>query len=367
MTVLKRELGGRVLEKLPGILQSEVIMHDTLFSQMDVSPLIQHFFGTKPEDVKASSDASNPTVPMKHQQPAATAGHTGGKPSVSLRLRPPQEQSSGPAAGPTAVAVQNKIALLQPFARPELGRKIISEGQRSAADPYGAPVAAAAETTGFMSFQDMKRRLEDTLCGMLHMERHELQGNTSFRDLGVDSISGVELMNEMNRSLGLNLSAVLIYDYSTVEELARHISTEYAPGQPAGQKGRHTNDEAEEKAVRHSVADIFSRLLHVRPEELAPNTVFRDLGVDSISGVELVRELSLALDLSLSATIIYDLPTLDELCRYLIQERSGKQGQAETYRTQESSQDQEALSLLERLQSEQLDIDTVDQWLEGWR
>jgi acyl carrier protein len=44
-----------------------------------------------------------------------------------------------------------------------------------------------------------------------------------FSEYGVDSVTGVELINSINASLGIVLRTTALFDYASVGELSRHI------------------------------------------------------------------------------------------------------------------------------------------------
>ncbi len=96
------------------------------------------------------------------------------------------------------------------------------------------PRSAAREASSF------KRRLvglsenevKNALLELVHSQTALVLGHASsrtvgvgqtFKDLGLDSLAGVELRNALNSATGLQLAATLIFDYPTPDELASHL------------------------------------------------------------------------------------------------------------------------------------------------
>lgn len=69
--------------------------------------------------------------------------------------------------------------------------------------------------------------------------------------------------------------------------------------------------------LRRLVVDQLASVLRLQPEQIAGTKAFRALGLDSLMGLELRNRLERALELKLSASVIWNYPTVDQLCAYL--------------------------------------------------
>jgi acyl carrier protein len=89
-----------------------------------------------------------------------------------------------------------------------------------------------------------------------------------------------------------------------------------APGEPAPGKPAPAGDDQEQLldlVRRHAAAALG----HSDPGTVGPDQAFRDLGFDSLTGVELRNRLSSSTGLRLPAGLISDNPTPEALTRYL--------------------------------------------------
>ncbi len=117
----------------------------------------------------------------------------------------------------------------QPVAQPEPGRAELAESLRN------------------LEPNERRRRLVDLVCGQVaavlgHPEGHAVDPERAFEDLGLDSLSGVELRNRLSAETGLALPRTLVFDYPTAAAVAAHLAHELLHENP--HDVRRLSDEA---------------------------------------------------------------------------------------------------------------------------
>ncbi|MFF0818746.1 SDR family NAD(P)-dependent oxidoreductase, partial [Rhodococcus sp. NPDC003318] len=69
--------------------------------------------------------------------------------------------------------------------------------------------------------------VRDTAAEVLgHAGREDIGADDSFRDLGVDSLTAVELRNRLSMAAGLTLPSTLVFDHPTARSVAERLETE---------------------------------------------------------------------------------------------------------------------------------------------
>lgn len=98
--------------------------------------------------------------------------------------------------------------------------------------PAVAPPAAVAPAPAAMQpTEDRLGAIEEAIranvARSLKIAPHRIENDRSFSDYGVDSILAVNLVNDIAEAVNAPLTTTVIFDYNTVERLARHVLESY--------------------------------------------------------------------------------------------------------------------------------------------
>jgi NAD(P)-dependent dehydrogenase (short-subunit alcohol dehydrogenase family)/acyl carrier protein len=72
----------------------------------------------------------------------------------------------------------------------------------------------------------IEAHVREEIGRVLRMDPHRIDASAPLRSLGVDSLMSLEVKNRLERSLGLNLPATLLYAYATIAVLAQYLAAE---------------------------------------------------------------------------------------------------------------------------------------------
>ncbi|WP_162002409.1 SDR family NAD(P)-dependent oxidoreductase [Streptomyces sp. CB01881] len=250
----------------------------------------------------------------------------------------------------------------------EAGHQIVVA--RSGADVPAAAVTAAAEPQAVQAVQNQPAapvvsegevrayvqraivtRIQDSL-GLAASEVHE---EDAFSDYGVDSILGVQLIQDLNEDLGGVLVTTDLFDHGSVRRLAAYVADTF-PGQARALLPRSTADAqpavaapvalpvaadvpvtpvvtpvvtpavaapapvaVQEARVREAILTQIEQSLGLDRREISEEDAFADYGVDSILGVGLTQDLNTALGTTLAATDLFDHSSVRRLARYVVE------------------------------------------------
>ncbi|MGS5020735.1 SDR family NAD(P)-dependent oxidoreductase [Paenibacillus sp. JJ1683] len=217
-----------------------------------------------------------------------------------------------------------------------------------------------------ISSEILQEELTTSLAQALYIDRDEIDEDKNFVDLGLDSIIGVEWIRNINKHYDTSITATKVYDYPTIREFSKFLEKEL--GNPVAQlimpsSAASILDQAPAKHLpplvsletdKQTEASLQINLMPISPEkqpqfgtipsgvsteqlrkeltaslaealymeqsEIEADRNFIDIGLDSIIGVEWIRNLNKRYGTSIAATKVYDYPTILQFTEFLAQE-----------------------------------------------
>lgn len=179
--------------------------------------------------------------------------------------------------------------------------------------------------------------LRETIAAELFLEITEIDEDTKFVDMGLDSISAVMWIKSINTKFGLSLPATKVYSYPTLREFANYVqqSGNILNGlneQTATPEPMITNSQVENSppapvlenrelspSILHILSESLAEELFMEATEIDEEAKFVDMGMDSITAVTWIRKINQLFGCSLPATDVYKYPTLSDFTRNIEQ------------------------------------------------
>lgn len=171
-----------------------------------------------------------------------------------------------------------------------------------------------------------------TLAEELIIDVSEISDKSEFLKLGLDSILAVTWIRKINHIFNLNLSATVVYRYTTVGLLIAYITElqvateEESPdvilNSDSSISFEDSVDSLESSGdvvdwIREELIHSLSSELMIDSSEIRTQSTFLDLGLDSILALIWVRKINSIFELNLAATAVYTYPTVNLLATHI--------------------------------------------------
>lgn len=215
--VLKQELSSRILAQLLPVITREEEMHELTFTSDEVKERIRHFYINNEAQNNTGESSTWPEVSISRTQVAASAGQSSKMPLKLKNEQPAQVQNTEPQS--KGIKLRKTEAAVEP---PQKQQNEVRKLELKQEKAKPAPVVKNKGNQGFNE-DDVQANLISIVSGILYIPENEINTEVSFKDFGVDSISGVEIVRDINKEFNLNVDAVAIYDYSTISLLSQYI------------------------------------------------------------------------------------------------------------------------------------------------
>ncbi|MEM9491152.1 MAG: acyl carrier protein [Myxococcota bacterium] len=96
--------------------------------------------------------------------------------------------------------------------------------------------------------------IDQQVAHVLRIDSGQLGRHSPLKSFGIDSLTGLELRNRLESSLGLKLSATLLWTYPTIVTLADFLGTQLGVFDDHGRADGDGGDELEAQALAAEVA-----------------------------------------------------------------------------------------------------------------
>ncbi|MCR8978417.1 SDR family NAD(P)-dependent oxidoreductase [Brevibacillus laterosporus] len=90
----------------------------------------------------------------------------------------------------------------------------------------GSPISFAEATNPNGASMSLQEELVKSLAEAMFMQPEEIDVDSKFIDIGVDSIIGVEWIKAINKQYGTSMTATKVYDYPNIRELSAFLMSE---------------------------------------------------------------------------------------------------------------------------------------------
>eukprot|EP01028_Stygiella_incarcerata_P001284 TRINITY_DN1211_c0_g1_i1.p1 TRINITY_DN1211_c0_g1~~TRINITY_DN1211_c0_g1_i1.p1 ORF type:complete len:6166 (-),score=1589.85 TRINITY_DN1211_c0_g1_i1:110-16939(-) len=203
-------------------------------------------------------------------------------------------------------------------------------------------------------------QVHECVAEALGMRVDEVPIEKPLGSLGVDSIMAVSIGESLSKTLGIEVSSTIVFDYPTIARMTEHLSPIIADDAPTttspqpsirvserfeeereaarrkGPKGHqkpsHIHKKSKSKrpvqiptqplASKHTnvqqiVRECVCESVGMPNAEVSGTTPLGNYGVDSIMAVQISENLSQRLGIDVTSTIVFDHPTIDLMSKYL--------------------------------------------------
>lgn len=152
---------------------------------------------------------------------------------------------------------------------------------------------------------------------LINMNPDEIDIDADFSKYGFDSVTFIELADNVNNIFKTELTPAVFFEYSTINSLIEYLSENYREITSTSNKSNVKNDE---RSKLDKLKKIVATSINLSPSEIDVNSDFSKYGFDSVTFIELADNINNDFGIDLTPAIFFEYSTTDSLLNYLIKE-----------------------------------------------
>ncbi|MBN8218094.1 MAG: hypothetical protein J0L75_15740, partial [Spirochaetes bacterium] len=264
-------------------------------------------------------------------------------PEVYLSLPDPfGTLASHPSAPPAAVPEPTPRAIPAPATvKPEAKPNAVSSPEPTAAKKAAPPnpIPSAEQLPALKGF------LKQKIAATLRLDAGQIDENASFLEMGLDSMTVMELTNAIQQEKSIELYPTLLFEYTNINDLAafllekhpgiaaptdRDATASVRPAEPrvvsaptAVAPANAGRPEVALTPIKAYLREKIALTLKVDPNRVSDGDSFIDLGLDSMTVMELTHAIQQEKSIELYPTLLFEYTTINDLAAYLFEKHPG--------------------------------------------
>jgi len=195
--------------------------------------------------------------------------------------------------------------------------------------------------------KNVRNYVKKVIADVMFMDSNDIEDDVPFKEFGIDSIISMELINPFKKDLGY-IPSTILFEYPSVTKLANYFTEEFSDSlnellnADARNSDITTDTIAAENVVKENTIETkkektstanqytlestiaiikktISSVLFLELDEIENDAPFKEMGIDSIISLELIKPLKEYFGY-LHSTLLFEHTTIEKLAAFLVEQ-----------------------------------------------
>lgn len=182
----------------------------------------------------------------------------------------------------------------------------------------------------------VREDIKNIISQISNIDKNNLKVEIGFFEQGMESTHTLELVKIIEQKMNVELYPTLLFEYTTIQELADYLVSEFGNKYPVEFKeteiapsqvqtsGAATTSDNYIIAVQDDLKQLISNISKIDVNKLQEDKGFFDQGLESTHTLELVKMIEKKMQVELYPTLLFEYTSIKELAEYLESEFGDK-------------------------------------------